>query len=119
MTKMAVRGYTQKIKGSSGNPFFKPREDPLRHDRVLVFDTETTTDQYQNIKIGFFQIYQDGPIQHEGLFYDPSMLDERETRAWNLYASRYNISIYTLSDFIDDVFYKEIFGRLRLFFSCN
>jgi len=114
MSKIAVRGYTQKIKGSSGNPFFKPREDPLRHDRVLVFDTETTIDQYQNFKIGFFQIYQEGYIQHEGLFYDPSMLDEKETRTWNLYASRYNISIYTLSDFIDDVLYKEIFGLQTL-----
>ena len=48
------------------------------HDRVLVFDTETTIDQYQNFKIGSFQIYHEGFIQHEGLFYDPSILAEKE-----------------------------------------
>ena len=106
MTKVAVRGYTHKEKKSwkGASPTI-----PLRHDRVLVFDTETTTDQYQNMKIGYFQIYQDGYIQHEGLFYDPSMLDEKETIALNVYASRYNISIYTLSDFVDNVFYTEVY----------
>jgi hypothetical protein len=111
MTKAAVRGYTHKKKKAWKG---ETPSIPLRHDRVLVFDTETTTDQYQNMKIGYFQIYQDGYIQHEGLFYDSSMLDEKETRALNIYVSRYNISIYTLSDFVDDVFYTEIFDLQTL-----
>ncbi|APH38231.1 DNA polymerase [Methanohalophilus halophilus] len=106
MTKVAVRGYTHKEKKAWKG---ETPTTPLRHDRVLVFDTETTTDQYQNMKIGYFQIYQDGYIQHEGLFYDPSMLDVRETRALNIYASRHTISIYTLSDFVDNVFYTEVY----------
>ncbi|ABE51552.1 Hypothetical protein Mbur_0578 [Methanococcoides burtonii DSM 6242] len=60
MSKIVVRGYTQKMKKSSVNPFYKPKDVPLRHDRVFVFDTETTIDQCQNFKIGHFQIYQDG-----------------------------------------------------------
>ncbi|WP_244603677.1 hypothetical protein [Methanococcoides sp. AM1] len=88
MSKIAVRGYTQKVEGSTSNSFFKPREDPLRHDRVLVFDTETTIDQYQNFKIGSFQIYHEGFIQHEGLFYDPSMLAEKEKEAFLSYARK-------------------------------
>ncbi|MDA0525458.1 DNA polymerase [Methanococcoides alaskense] len=110
MSKIAVRGYTQKINKSSVNPFFKPKDVPLRHDRVLVFDTETTTDEYQNFKIGYFQIYQDGYIQHEGLFYDPSMLTEKEEKTFSVHAKKNDISLYLLEEFIDDVFYPEIFG---------
>ncbi|NPE31269.1 hypothetical protein HNV12_25600 [Methanococcoides sp. SA1] len=109
MSKIAVRGYTQKIQKSSVNPFFKPKDVPLRHDRVLVFDTETTINQYQNFKIGFFQIYQNGYIQHEGLFYDTSMLSDAESKVCEVYTSKHDIPLYTLNEFIDDVFYPEVF----------
>ncbi|WP_269849503.1 hypothetical protein [Methanosarcina horonobensis] len=72
MSKVAVRGYTQRLEKKGEYRSFRRYDTPLRHNRVLVFDTETTTDQYQNFKIGYFQIYQDGVIQHDGLFYDPS-----------------------------------------------
>ncbi|WP_440952226.1 DNA polymerase [Methanococcoides sp. FTZ1] len=110
MPKIAVRGYTKKLKQSSDNPFFNPREDPLKHDRILVFDTETTIDQYQNFKIGYFQIYQDGYIQHEGIFYDALMLTDSEIKVCKGYTSRYDIPLYTLDEFIDGVFYPEVFG---------
>jgi DNA polymerase elongation subunit (family B) len=107
---MAVRGYTVKTKVSSGNPFYKPEAVPLRHDRVLVFDTETTTDQYQNFKIGYFQVYQNGYIQHEGLFYDSSMLNDTEKDICKTYTDRHTLAIYTLNEFIDAVFYTEIYN---------
>ncbi|WP_406661511.1 DNA polymerase [Methanolobus sp. ZRKC3] len=110
MSKIAVRGYTQKVKKSSGNPFYKPEDVPLRHDRVLVFDTETTIDQYQNFKIGYFQIYQNGYIQHEGLFYNPSILADNEKSLCEIYTTRHNLVIYTLDEFIDTVFYNEIYN---------
>ncbi len=109
VSKIAVRGYTQKIKESKGNPFFNYAEVPLRHDRVLVFDTETTTDQTQNMKIGFFQIYQNGLIQHYGLFYNPDTLTNKETETLKTYSSRHNINLYTQSEFIEDVFYPETY----------
>lgn len=109
MSKIAVRGYTIKVKSTSISPFFNPREDPLRHDRILVFDTETTTDQCHNFKIGYFQIYQDGYIQHDGLFYDISMLTDNEIKVCEVYTSKNNIPLYTLDEFIDEVFYTEIF----------
>lgn len=62
MSKIAIRGYTQKGKGASVNTPFKPLKHPLRHNRALVFDTENTIDQYPILKIGYFKIYQDGYI---------------------------------------------------------
>ena len=95
---------------------FRCYDTPLRHNRVLVFDTETTTDQYQNFKIGYFQIYQDGVIQHDGLFYDPTTLNEREIKILEAYSRKHDISLYLLDEFIDNVFYPEVFGLKTL---CN
>ena len=114
VSKIAVRGYTQKVKESSGNPIFNQKTVPLVHDRVLVFDTETTIDQYQNFKIGFFQIYQEGYIQHEGLFYESSMLADKEESTFLSYARKNDIALYSLKEFIDDVFYQEIFWHKTL-----
>jgi hypothetical protein len=114
MSKIVVRGYTQKMKKSSVNPFYKPKDVPLRHDRVLVFDTETTIEQYQNFKIGYFKIYQNGYIQHEGMFYDTSMLTDNENKVCEVYTSKYDIPLYTLNEFIDEVFYPEVFGLKTL-----
>ncbi|NPE31258.1 hypothetical protein HNV12_25535, partial [Methanococcoides sp. SA1] len=83
-------------------------------DRVLVFDTETTIDQYQNFKIGYFKIYQDGYIQHEGMFYDAAMLNDNENKVCEVYNSKSDIPLYTLNEFIDEVFYTEIFYRKSL-----
>jgi hypothetical protein len=106
--KLAVRVYTQKAGKKKTKPSNFNEELILHHRRVLVFDTETTTDQYQNLKIGFFQIYQDGGIQHEGLFYAPSMLDEKETEVFKEYSLKNDIALYTLEEFVDDVFYPEV-----------
>ncbi|MCC4771839.1 hypothetical protein FXV91_17210 [Methanosarcina sp. DH2] len=114
MAKVAVRGYTQRLEKKGEYRDFRHYDTPLRHNRVLVFDTETTDDQYQNFKIGYFQIYQDGFIQHDGLFYDPSTLNERENRTMNTYSRKHNISLYSLDEFIDYVFYPEVFGLKTL-----
>jgi len=112
LTKVAVRCFTQQANPPEG---FRPgnsNEPPLRHSRVLVFDTETTIDTYQNLKIGYFRIYQEGYIQHDGLFYDPSMLNEEELITLESYATKACIALYSRTEFIDTVFYPEIY-RLR------
>ncbi|AFV22388.1 DNA-directed DNA polymerase B [Methanolobus psychrophilus R15] len=140
MSKIAVRGYTQKSREFSGNPYFTPKDIPIRkdiprkdipirHDRVLVFDTETTIDTYQNLKIGYFQIYQDGYIQHEGLFYNPYtlsgneknpyILSDNEQKICFIYSSRYDLAIYTLNEFIDNVFYPEVYTLKTLCIGFN
>lgn len=106
--QLALRAYTQKATLTGAVFRRTPDDPPLRHSRVLVFDTETTTDEYQNLKIGYFQIYHDGCIQHDGLFYDPSMLDRDELAMLESYAMKYCVALYPLSEFIEDVFYPEI-----------
>ncbi|KLK87256.1 DNA polymerase [Methanoculleus sediminis] len=109
MDKLALRVYTQKTVCPKAF-FTKERKDPpLRHSRVLVFDTETTIDAYQNLKIGYFRVYHDGYIQHEGLFHDPSLLTTEEMATLKSYATENYIGLYSLPEFIDDVFYPEVY----------
>ncbi|WMW22414.1 hypothetical protein RE476_00940 [Methanolobus mangrovi] len=119
MSKIAVRGYTQKASNSKKDTRKVGNEHPLRHDRIFVFDTETTIDQFQNLKIGYFQIYYENLIQHEGLFYDPSMLDERETIVLRSYSKECGILLYDLDEFIQDVFYPEMFDLRSLCIGFN
>jgi DNA polymerase elongation subunit (family B) len=119
MSKIAVRGYTQKLEKKGEHRNFRRYDIPLRHDRVLVFDTETTIDQYQNFKIGYFQIYQDGVIQHDGLFHDQTILSEREIKTLEAYSRKNNVSLYLFDEFIDNVFYPEVFEHKALCIGYN
>jgi len=115
MSRIAVRAYTQKPNQSLERKRYTFKEPPITHDRVLVFDTETTVDPYQNLKFGSFKIFQNGHVQHEGIFYDPLKLDEKELRAVKLYVkTRKNLTLYTSEEFINGVFYAELYGLKTL-----
>lgn len=111
---IAVRGYTRRPIISDEGKTGSPRLTPLAHDRVFVFDTETTVDHYQNLKIGYFRVYQSGYLQKHGLFYDPAMLDEKETQILKTYAENEGIFLYEITGFIDLVFYPEVFEHRAL-----
>ncbi|WP_292463474.1 hypothetical protein [Methanolobus sp.] len=117
MSDIALRVYTQRAKRTDkkkANLAFFMDKTPLHHRRVFVFDTETTIDTYQNLKIGYFQIYQDGYIQHEELFYNPYTLSDNEKKILFNYKDIYNLALYTLDEFIEDVFYPEIYNLKTL-----
>ena len=114
MSKIAIRGYTQRHIISDEGTNGSHRFTPLTHDRVFVFDTETTVDHYQNLKIGYFKVYQSGYLQQHGLFYDPSMLDEKETQILKTYAESEGIPLYDVGTFIEAVFYPEVFSQRAL-----
>ncbi|HDQ07343.1 MAG TPA: hypothetical protein ENN44_00945 [Methanoculleus sp.] len=114
MSKIAVRAYARKAIFQKSRPSFHYADPPFRHSRVLVFDTETTVDEYQNLTIGYFQIRQDDYRQHQGLFYDPEMLDPKESDILSAYAQRNKISLYTVDEFVDGVFYPEVYVNQAL-----
>ena len=109
MSKIAIRGFTQRTEKPKAKGSFKDFKTPLRHPRVLVFDTETAINQFQNLKIGFFQIYLDGYFQYEGLFYDPEALNEREAKILETVSRKYDIDLYFSDEFVNKVFYPEVF----------
>jgi hypothetical protein len=96
----------------------QPRRPPLPHEigwravaldeRVLVFDTETTIDFTQRLLFGVFRNYVHGQLLQEGLFLGDSVsaADEAVARA---FATKRNLPIYTRTEFIEAVFYPEVY----------
>lgn len=114
MSKIAVRGFTHKIKERKTKWESKDFKVPLSHPRTLTFDTETVPDEYQNLKIGSFKIYQDGYFQYEGLFYDPTNLNDKEINNVTEYSKTHGIDLYLRNEFVDNIFYPEVFGHQTL-----
>lgn len=74
----------------------------------LVFDTETTTDAGQALRIGFCRIYyRDEPRRHV-LFYnpDPDVLSASDRKVISQYEKSTQIEVMTRDEFVDAIFYK-------------
>ena len=106
MVKAAIRVYSE-----TGKPKKRTTKgvSECDYDTVFVFDTETTVDEYQNLKFGSFVVSNKGAITSMGLFYNPESLNGRELN--EIISYRKNnplIKLYTLDEFID-VFYKNTY----------
>lgn len=80
---------------------FEPEE------RVLVLDTETRVDLYQNLTFGSYQIYaREGKVA-EGLFYGEDLTDNERTTLSN-YAKKNGLQLRSSRQFIEDIFLPEV-----------
>lgn len=88
------------VRAFASAPTTKPRKDNDRaagpssigfSDRVLVFDTETTTDASQRLRFGVYQVRESGRLHRAGLFYDPLSLTDSELATLRDYAADYEI----------------------------
>ena len=51
---------TLKEENGKKNYFFN--QDEINYNNILVFDTETTIDEFQNLKVGYFRVYVKGEL---------------------------------------------------------
>jgi hypothetical protein len=78
-------------------------------ERVLVFDTETTTDWTQRLLYGFFRIYVASELQQEGIF-TADDLSDAQLDVVQRFGRDHGIPVYTREHFVDEIFYPEIYG---------
>jgi hypothetical protein len=78
-------------------------------ERVLVFDTETTTDRTQRLLYGWFRTYVNGGLAEEGLIVAED-LSPKDLEIINRYARRERVPVYTREAFVDEIFYPEVYG---------
>jgi hypothetical protein len=78
---------------------------------VLIFDTETTGDAAQQLRVGAYQFRQDGELAVAGLFYDPESLELDEMRVVCRYAADHDLEIRVAAEFVDEVFFKLAYER--------
>ena len=75
---------------------------------VLVFDTETTPDQYQNLLFGSCGIWVNKTLQKFYLFYG-EFLKKGQISKIHAYARRCNFEVLSKRDFIEKVFYPYVY----------
>lgn len=109
MTEVAVRAFLPVPARKS--PAFVNSIEEQNYDfsRILVFDTETTVDRYQNLKFGSFRIYQYGQPAYEGIFYNPGYLSIEELQTLAQFSKKRGIKLMSLQDFVDSVFLPEVY----------
>ena len=82
-------------------------------NRVLVLDTETTIDRFQNLTFGSFRTYQNGVLQYEGIFMGEN-LPEQDLRTLQDYGKSNKIQVCSVREFVDDIFLPEIYNAHTL-----
>lgn len=115
---IAVRAYTvpkKTVDDDDFTPFFNKN---LPFDRCIVFDTETTTDHYQNLKFGYFEIFQYGILEYVGIFYDPKIVPTKEQTLLKQYCVKKDIRLYTLVEF-RKIFFYEVYDLKSLCIGFN
>ncbi len=117
IVEIAVRVYTKKK--DKEKPKKSSKDEGWDNNRVLVFDTETTTDQFQNLTFGSFKIYNNGILEHQGIFYNPDTLSKEQFLILKHFCQNKDIPLYTSQEFIDKVFYPEILINKTLCISYN
>ncbi len=135
------RGYIEtkrKNEENKSRQYIPFKNTKTRHSRALTIDTETTTDTYQNLKVGYFEIHEKKILKENGFFYTPMPenhldintrfpmnpqnflmqipLSFMEVQILKEYAKRENTPLYTTKQFIENIFFYEGYGKETL---CN
>lgn len=63
-------------------------QPPRPSQWLLVFDTETTTDPSQRLRLGSYQLRKGEVLNEAGLFFDPDALSEGERRTLEAFSKR-------------------------------
>src|SRR5690242_12326436 len=112
---IAVRAYVvalAKVEADQANREVKRRAKRKRlrtpSDWSLTFDTETTTNHAQSLRIGTYQVRKAGKLEEIGVFYEPenpeavSNVDIQTLRIW---AKKHDFAVRTREEFVREVFY--------------
>ena len=76
---------------------------------TLIFDTETTVDAAQRLRIGAYQLRKGDELDEAGVFYDPTAVEEAELEALERFTSDNKLQLRTLSVFVDQVLYDRAY----------
>ena len=102
-TQIAIRAYSE-----------RPNRKPLgsrptstdfeASEWTLVFDCETTVDASQQLRFGFFQIWQGDRRHREGVFFVASALSGPEQTLLRRYCRSRQLELIPVAEFRADIF---------------
>lgn len=108
---IAVRAYTVPKTQKEYKPHFGHKISFF--DRVLVFGSYCTQDYYQNLKVGYFEIYQNNVVDERGLVYDPQITTPKELQFLCQHSNENSIPLRTIEEFCK-IFLYETYDRQTL-----
>jgi hypothetical protein len=85
----------------------------------MTFDTETTVDAAQQLRVGTYQVRHGHELTERGFFYDPASLTVSEIALLVSYAERHGFALRTRDEFIEEVFYPVVYDRRGLCIGFN
>jgi hypothetical protein len=107
---IAVRAFAPPPQKPSDEPARKRSSKPAPPSKwTLVFDTETTADAAQRLRIGAYQFREGDDLDEAGLFYDPAALNVAELDMFKRFASGNGMKLRTVSEFVDEVLYDRAY----------
>lgn len=75
---------------------------------TLIFDTETTVDAAQQLRLGGYQVRELGELRESGIFYDPESLSDDERSLLYSFATTNGLNALTHAEFVDSVFFRYV-----------
>ena len=76
---------------------------------TLIFDTETTVDAAQRLRIGAYQFRNGDELDEGGLFYDPAIISEEELSLLRRISAERGLTLRSVPEFIDDVLFARAY----------
>lgn len=106
---VSVRAFTERIgaKPPSSRTF---GDDPGASAWTLIFDTETTTDQRQALRFGFYQLREHDALRESGAFFNPDEMSKAEITLLRQFAKNRRLELLTVREFLDKVFLGVAYG---------
>lgn len=77
--------------------------------RVLIFDTETTSDAAQSLRFGTYQYRSGDVLDESGIFYDPDGVTADELITLRVYADANGLMLRSREEFVDEVFFAQAY----------
>lgn len=105
----AIRAWVEPNRSRRKRPAAVPWRPMPYGERVLVFDTETTTDSTQRLLYGFFRLYESDRLILEGVIMAETLSTD-QIAIITAYARRNRLRAYTREEFVEGVFYPEVYA---------
>lgn len=116
---VAIRAYTHYEEPEGDDDPWPATRQEMKPDWMIVFDVETTTDAAQRARFGAYEVWWRDAVKKKGLFYDPSALTKAEEHELRNFADSEGLSVHTIRDFVDSVFYRYAFLRRGMIVGFN
>jgi len=119
---IAVRAYADPptppaaFERRAGRPSYKPLGPSAW---TLIFDTETSTNAAQQLRVGAYQLRKGRQLVEQGLFYDRRSLTATERRLLAAYAERHGLVLMSTQEFVETVFFGKAYAYRALICGFN